>query len=135
VLVATGWSATASTGCYSAGDADAEGVAGGEAVPPEAEEPAEPTPRAGDPDGSSGMVNSAFHGEPDESVDSVAGKTPWLIHIAVQVHGLVGLMGQGHVLLALETRDPDGKQRGQHVHGCRLASPIRPDQAEQPWRP
>ena len=88
MLAATGWSATASTGCYSAGDADAEGVAGGEvgtgslgeadgeAVPPEAEEPAEPTPRAGDPDGSSGMVNSAFHGELDESVDSVAGKTP-----------------------------------------------------------
>ena len=40
------------------------------------------TPMAGEPLGSPGMLYSAFHGDPDGSVDSVAGETPWLIHLA-----------------------------------------------------
>ena len=51
-------------------DAEAEGVA---AVTP---------PRAGAPLGSPGMLYSASHADPDGSVDSVAGETPWLDHLA-----------------------------------------------------
>jgi hypothetical protein len=51
-------------------DAEAAGVA---ALTP---------PRAGAPLGSPGMLYSASHADPDGSVDSVAGETPWLDHLA-----------------------------------------------------
>ena len=44
------------------------------------ESPTEPS--AGAPPGSPGTLYSAFHAEPDGSVDSVAGETPWLTHLA-----------------------------------------------------